>query len=434
MVVHAALSRIAALLAVGTLFAGSLQAQGRDATCHRVLVTLPNLASEPVEGACRQLAAAFMDKPIAALWRASDRPEVEVAPRDIQSSSGGNAAPAGSPAQATAVPSIQPTAFASANLAAIAQDSGSNTIAAIAINPATIFSSTTDPAELARLSRLVDLTLFFPVDGADANDDGKLDYAGARLRLNLTAGSQAKPLGTRGAALIDSLTASSNDLIVRLEDLLQSTPTFDACLNVLDADAPSAAQVEVACGAPLVVTPDAAAYEEVHRLMGEARERADAQYLGLDLRVDTGDPTFGAVDNAAGTSVVAGIGYGKRLAPSLTATSGGVRGRFGVRYVSLRDTTLTDWQVDGGLALEFSRVMETQRLEFSAGVEFRYSGAEDAREILRTRYLEFRTGLVIPLAGSTGFSVAFSTPLIGEISPTLSLNLNWQQLLAAASR
>jgi len=431
MVIHAVVNRVLGLLVAGTVAAGSLQAQDRDSTCHPVLVKRPNLASEPVAGACRQLAQSLLEPEIEALWKPAGRVVVQTAPRDVQSTSGGNAAPAGSPAQAAAVPSIQPTAFASANIAAIAQDSGSNAIAAIAINPATLFSSVTDPKELARLSRLVDLTFFFPVDGADANDDGRLDYAGARLRLNLTAGSQANPLNARGDELMRSLTEEANDQTVRLEHLLNTTPTFEACVEALTASPVSTAKVEEACGGSLTLTPGAA-YEQLHRLMGEARERADAQYLGLDLRVDTGDPTFGAVENAAGTSIVAGLGYGKRLAPSLTATSGGVRGRLGVRYVSLRDTTLTDWQVDGGLALEFSRVMETQRLEFSAGFEFRYSGKEDAREILRTRYVEFRTGLVVPLAGSTGLSVAFSTPLVGEISPTLSLNMNWQQLLAAS--
>ncbi|HET9440635.1 MAG TPA: hypothetical protein VFO52_10715, partial [Longimicrobiales bacterium] len=96
----------------------------------------------------------------------------------------------------------------------------------------------------------------------------------------------------------------------------------------------------------------------------------------------------------------------------------------------LRDTSLSDFQIDGGIAYELGRVMQSQRLELSAGVEFRYSGKEEDTEILRTRFAEFRAALKVPLANSSSIALSLSAPLMGEISPTLSVGGNWQQLLA----
>ncbi len=154
-------------------------------------------------------------------------------------------------------------------------------------------------------------------------------------------------------------------------------------------------------------------------------------YLGLDIRFDVGDQSLGKIENAAATALQAGVGFGRRFNPTSTGASTGMRGRIAARYVSLRDTSLTDWQVDGGISIESARVIEAQRIELSLGIEFRYSGNRDAEEILRTRFAEARAGLFVPIAGTTGIGMSISAPLMGKISPTLSVSANWQQLLDA---
>jgi hypothetical protein len=152
----------------------------------------------------------------------------------------------------------------------------------------------------------------------------------------------------------------------------------------------------------------------------------------LDIRFDVGDPTFGKVRNARATSVLGGLAFGRRFDPTASRATAGVRGRLAARYVNLSDTTLVDWQLDGGLALEASRLIDTQRLEISAGVEFRYSGKHESTDILRTRYAELKAGIVVPILGATSIALTGSAPLVGDISPTLSVSMNWQQLLAQA--
>jgi hypothetical protein len=360
--------------------------------------------------------------------RAGALPASGVAPRDVQSTGGAIAAPSGSPAQSSAVPTVQPTPLASATVAAVAQDSGSSAITAVSINPAMLFSSTEDPAKAALLSRLLDVTVFFPVNDLDQNDDGRLDYGGIRVRVNLTAPAQTGGFERKFRDLVQS----ELGLATQIEVALRSTADPAACADRLQEAGADLSAVEAACATRLVPQLDEAKYLELRHAAARAREEADAKYFGLDLRFDTGDPTLGKVRHAAGTAIVAGLGFGRRFSPSSTGATAGLRGRLGARYVNLRDTTLVDWQLDGGVGIEASRLIESQRLELSAGFEFRFSGNRTAAEILRTRYAEFRAGISVPLAGSASIAVSVSAPLMGEISPTLSVGGNWQQLLAAA--
>lgn len=349
-----------------------------------------------------------------------------IPPRAVQSSAAGIAAAAGTPAQVSAAPTIQPTPLVSTNLAAAAQDSGVAVITSVSINPAMLVSSTQDPVEIARLSRLLDLTFFFPVDGLDQDDDGALDYGGVRLRLNLTGPAQAKEVGAALTAIVRDELRMANVVT----EVLRGATDPDACATRLSDEDATQEAIATACGVGVDRAFDTAPYTALRAAAARAREQADARYLGLDLRYDAGDPSLGTIRNASATALQAGLGFGRRFDPSIDGADTGLRARLGVRYVELRDTALTDWQIDGGIAFEMTRLMQAQRLDLSAGFEFRYSGKEDDAQILRTRYAEFRAGLFVPLAGAAGIAVSVSAPLTGDVSPVLSVSGNWQQLLA----
>lgn len=419
----------AVVLSAATLLAGARTVSAQtpnDLRCTSALIErgIPAARISPANP-CHDLAVAIQSDLSAKAW---------LEPRDVQSSGSGSAAPAGTPAQTSAVPTIQPVSFAAATLAAVAQDSGSGTIAAISLNPAMLVSGTTDPEVIARLSRLLDLTVFLPVAGLDADEDGRIDYGGARMRVNLTTAAQASRLQRRVRERFGAIVQNELAMVNTIAATLRAAPDAAACAVRLTEVEAATSDIEAACGARVSLQVDAAIYEQLREAALLAREEADARYLGLDLRVDVGDPGLGSARHAYGTALLAGVAFGRRFDPTAQQASTGVRGRLGVRHVSLRDTSLVDWQLDGGIGLELARLMADQRLEITAGVEFRYSGEEASAEVLRTRYAELRAGVSVPLGGGLSIGMALGTPLTGDISRTLSISGNWQQLLAAALR
>jgi len=271
--------------------------------------------------------------------------------------------------------------------------------------------------------------VFFPVSSLDHNKDGKIDYAGARARINFTAGAQASTFLTRVNDALLGILRSELTLVNRVDSLLQNAPDPAKCARQLMGESASAGTL-ASCGAEPSLLIDERRYAEFRQAAAAAREEADAKFLGLDLRFDYGDPSFGKIRNAAGTALQGGLGFGRRFNPSAVRATTGLRGRMGVRFVTLRDTAMSDWQLDGGVAFETGRVMQSQRLELSAGFEFRYSGEEQNSEMLRTRFAEFRAAANVPLANSSSVALSFSAPLMGGVSPSLSISGNWQQLLA----
>ncbi len=271
--------------------------------------------------------------------------------------------------------------------------------------------------------------MFFPVSGLDKNKDGRLDYVGVRARVNLTAGSQVGALFDELRHTFREVVRAEGALVDSLAIVLARAPDVSGCATALTAARGGAATAGESCGTTFAPGLETAAYDHLRDLTRRAREQADAKYFGLDLRLDVGDPTLGAVPGASGTSLLAGIGFGRRFGPPDGATAG-MRGRLGVRYVALDDTNVTDFAVDGGVAFEATRPLETQRLDLSAGVEFRFSGARAMAQPLQTRFLVVRGSLTVPLADATSLSVSFSAPLVGSVSPTLSINANWHLLLA----
>src|SRR5207244_4398341 len=108
----------------------------------------------------------------------------------------------------------------------------------------------------------------------------------------------------------------------RIDTLLRAAPDPGGCATQLETVTATADDVREKCGSTLHVVLDTTAYAALRRSAAAAREEADARYWGMDLRFDTGDPSFGKIHNAAGTSVAGGLGFGRRFDPTITGSSG----------------------------------------------------------------------------------------------------------------
>lgn len=352
------------------------------------------------------------------------------APRDVQSDVTG-AATAGSLAQSEPVPGAQPLGVGGASVAAVGSDSGAKAIVALTVNPAIFFTSLNKTEEIARVSRIADLTVLFPVDNLDRDKDGRVDYVGARLRLNLTGSKAGSAVLKKAGEELQKLVEEETDLALQFEKLLASAPNVGDCYDALLAEETDEARIAGQCGTRFAIEIDEKRYENFRQRMAEVRAEADSKYFGLDLRFDFGDPTLGAVENARATSIDAGLAWGRQLlGADPTGASLGLKARAGARYTHLDDIEETSYAFDGAVGFEGRRPLEQgQAITASAGFEARYGGAADTEDELQTNYTVFRAALAVPLAGMTGLTLAVAAPIDGPISPALSVNFNWGLLL-----
>jgi hypothetical protein len=352
------------------------------------------------------------------------------APRDVQSDATG-AATAGSLAQSEPVPGVQPLGVGGASIAAVGSDSGAKAIVALTVNPAIFFASLNDTEEAARATRIADLTVLFPVDDLDRDEDGRVDYFGARLRLNFTGARAGSEVLERAGAALLQLAQKETDLALKLDTVLASAPNAGNCYDALLAEEIDDALVASQCGTPFAIEVDDQRYESFRRQMADVRAEADSRYFGLDLRFDFGDPTLGAVANARATSIDAGLAWGRRfLGADPMGPSLGLKARGGARYTHLDDIEETSYAFDGAIGVEGRRPLERgQAITASAGFELRYGGADAVEDELQTNFTVFRAALAVPLAGMTGITVAVTAPIDGPISPALSVNFDWGLLL-----
>jgi hypothetical protein len=432
--------RRATLAALAALAASAVPAAAQDSAradgCARALRDRRQEVP-PIAAACQVLANYFVSLHTDGLYLALAAEQVS--PRDVQPRTGGGAATGGTAAQGDAVPSVRPLPMAGGTVSAVGSDAGANAITAVTLNPSIFLTSSRDPRAVAGWSRFGDLTVFFPVDGLDQNDDGKVDYYGVRARLNLSgpaAGSRVlRAAGQSFAALVQQET----DLADRIERALDTGPDQEGCIEALGAESLDGAAVLEACGEALEFSLDPGELRRLRRSLEQARAEADAGYLGLDLRLDVGDPTLGAVAGAAGTRLAGGLAIGRRLRKAdPEAATFGVRARVGVRYVELDDAALpanqrTSFALDGGAGFEMVRPFEFQPVTVTLGVEFRAGNPPDSTldDEFQTNFLMFRFGLDVPLTASNTVSLSVGAPLMGDVTPTLAVSANWSLLLSS---
>lgn len=413
-----------------TLLTSGVAAQASQP--ERCAAFLAVLRGQPTERANCQTLAVFLVDAVTQPYYEQDN-NTRIPPRDVQSSRAGDAVPTGSPAQAEAVPGVQPTSLAAATLAAAGSDGGTETLTSISINPTLLFGPD-DSRALARWSRFTDLSISFPVSDIEGGG-GRLDYLGLRARVNLTAVSAGDAVFKGVVAAYKEVLESEGLLVARFTQVLEKAPDVEQCARSILAsrlgDQPEG------CNSDFKIDLAPSAYRRLKESIARAREKADAKYLGLDLRFETGDPTLGAVPGTDLRSLEAGVAWGRRfLKPKLRDLLIGVRSRLGFRYV---DPVLAgqdvEWAVTGGLGLDGSRLMGTgleQTARFTLGFEFDYANTPEAlREALRTDFLVVRSSLSIPLLGSASLAVGVTVPIVGEESPSLSFNFGGGLLMSA---
>lgn len=423
------------LLAVGVAAPRSATAQRDSATiaadCRDVLSSF-NRPTRPTS-TCASLAT-FLTTILDSTYRAGLRSDtaVRVTPRKLQSVRSGAANISGVPGQAEAAPTAQPSPLASASISGAGTDDGTKAIAAISVNPVTLFGGT-DTEAAARWSRFADLSVLVPVSNAGATP-GRLGYFGVRARLNFTgvdAGDGLlKEVDSAFARAISEQANLTKHLKTALESLPDSLAIAQCAQAVLGSrygESPAACRGAVTLGIRREV------YDTLQHALLRAREKADSRYFGLDLRFDTGDPTLARDPAKEVTALQAGLAFGRRsLKADPRELALALQGRLGVRYSDPKtpDDSVV-WSLDGALGLETSRLMvNDQPVRFTAGLEFRYANKPDAvAERNQTDYLVVRGGLAIPLVGGTSVSIGFTGPLTGDVSPDLSVNFNWGLLM-----
>lgn len=440
-------ARIRTALCLGSLiFGGSERTYAQDPkTCQAVLAKQPGLASETFTNPCLSLATLIITRNeqirVAAdeILRDDDRVAGRVfGQRDLQPGYTQRAALAGTPAQGQAIPGVQPAGVAAGTIAAVGTDAGNDAIAALGLNPAILFIGDEISRRLAQYSRFADLTVFVPVskltgtDSTTAVDKDKLRYFGARLRLNFAGISSGSQVWDSARTLTKRWISRAGRNQIRMATVLANAPNLSGCAEALIANNAVASQSN--CGEPVTFEVDTTEARQLRSELVRVRQAADARYFGADVRFDVGDPTMGAVEDAAGTFLFAGLSYGRRLAGD-AAASYGSRLRLGARHAKLDNLAESEFAVEGGLGFELARRVESQEINASTGLEFRYGNAKsDLNDRFQSDYVMVRASLLLPVTTGNSLSLNFGTPIAGGVSPTLSVNFNWGLLLPGALR
>lgn len=416
---------------------GALHAQTKptDQTCHDVALANGGPPNQPVPRSCFALAvfvsatAPSIAEEVARMFPISSL----VAPRDLQQKDASGAALSGTPAQGQATPGVLPAGVASGTIAAVGTRSGNQAIAAIGVNPVALFLADAASRNLARYSRFSDVTFFVPVSSLSSTSPStdstvKPKYFGARIRLNFTGISSGDAIWNRSDDLARNFMRRQAANVSTVQQVLESAPNLDACVKALLAPAANMS-LQGSCGRTIALTVDTAEAMEMRREVAAIVRKADSKYLGLDLRVDVGDPTLGELQNAGGTFLFAGLAAGRRMDMSVSTV--GVRTRLGLRHAALDSAAQAAMSGEADVGVEFIRRIDEQELNLSVGVESRFGNSNLETTQFQTNYAKLRGTLQLPLGSSNSVAVNFGFPIYGtNVSPTLSVNLNLGLLMS----
>jgi hypothetical protein len=361
--------------------------------------------------------------------------------RDMQPRHTQQAATGGTPAQGQAIPDVKPAGVAAGTIAAVGTDAGTDAIAALSVNPAILFLGDEVTKAVARYSRFVDLTMFVPVSGLPsatttptATERSTVEYFGARIRVNVHGLSAGDSVWNRARELLLNRIARAGRNAQHVRTAFSRATDLGGCVTALMADPPVAATTVATCGGPLTLEVDLAEAEELRSELTQVRRAADSKYFGADIRFDVGDPTLGAVENAKGKFLFAGLSFGRRLGAGAAGTYG-FRGRLGLRHSTLDVQSTSEFAVEGGAGFDLARPTDDQEINAAIALEFRKGdAAANLTDVFQTDFVMLRGSVEIPITSANSFSINFGAPISGDVSPILSVNFNWGLLLSNALR
>lgn len=354
---------------------------------------------------------------------------------------------------AQASPPTTPIPLAGAQLGVVGADVGAKGVLSVAINPITLFSDieSLEPNELARRSRLADLTISLPTNILDNDEEadtsfGDLDFVAGRLRINLFGIGNAD-------ALTESLNETKAELknlnTLYLEIMKEMGNTFapakvdqDAvrtCLQATKAAEEGKLELEdalKACGSSTSQTLSARVHETTASFKAKSAQTlrlADRKQLGVEVGAATGtleliEPGF----EGTGTKLDATISYSQRLSKSnkdsstkTSQTSNQLRTRVGFDYLNQTTEGMDANTVFLGtaeLALAREYMLDGQApVAISAGIDADLGSSPDL-----TYSVNANIGLNVPLAGTGGIEIGVMLPVISDSSrartPTITVS------------
>jgi hypothetical protein len=355
-------------------------------------------------------------------------------PRDLQARHPQQPSLAGTSAQGHAIPGVQPAGVAAGTIAAVGTDAGNDALIGLGLNPATLFLREEVTRQLARYSRFLDVTMFVPVSGLtdeDANpEDTAPRYYGLRVRLNLHGLAAGSSVWEGARDLIRNWISRAGRNTERVQQALALAPDAAGCAAaLLDGELPAA--IAAACGRPVALDVD---LEEAGRLRAElaaVRRAADSRYFGADIRIDAGDPTMGAEEDAAGNVLFAGLSYGRRAGSGeMGGSRYGFRARLGVRRARLNSEDATELAVEGGFGVELARAIDAREVNASVALDLRHGNAPaHLTDRFETDFVMIRGSFLLPITPGYSLSLNVGAPVSGDVSPMLSVNFNWGLML-----
>lgn len=445
------------LFLAGGFLPAHAQNEEQSKACRKAYLASGFPAGSLTEEPCADLRAAIRrsigdDLDAAALetrQSASQALEERLTPRDFQIPQGQVGNDAGTPTQGGSAPSIQSVALAGGNLAAAGTENGTRTLATAVLNPASLFGAPASRLDNASdekdsltvaLSNLGDVTFIAPIE--DIEREGALDYLGVRARVNVTSLVQ----GTESFQKVEkqwlNTLRSSGDLARQISSAINSvldeqadSATVATCTQaLLQVPEMGIQAANAACNAELEsLSLTQEDFARLRTLTEEALAEADEEYFGLDLRLDLGDPTLGVADSARGTRLYTGVAWGHRYGEATSARTT-IRLNGGVRFIDLDVMDEAVFAAEGGFDLAFSKIVEKQRLQGSAGLSFSAGNVGEAFErAAETNCLRGQLSVSVPLAQNFGLSINFTTPIIGDVGTTLSVKTNWHLLLPGSN-
>jgi hypothetical protein len=277
--------------------------------------------------------------------------------------------------------------------------------------------------------------------GTTPSTSNRLRYFGARVRLNVNGISAGDEVFERARELAAKFTNQTGTIFDEVTAALATAPNAETCGRALFNN--DRAGIVKGCGRDVVLVVDLDGAERLRQQFALVRRKADSRYFGADIRMDFGDPTLGAVEDAAGRFLFGGFAAGARKdaggADGSRTFSMGVRGRLGVRHAKLDAEPDAELAFEWGAGLEVVRYLGDDEVNVSLGFEGRHGNSDEALfSPLQTNVVMARFSLSLPLTTGNHVGINLGYPVAGRgmdhVSPTFSVTLNWGLLLSKEIR